>query len=80
MFWGSPNESFSLYYSLCQSASILPARRLSMTKGVKVDIDGACRNVNKAPEDFNFDVIFEVDIGKNVANIARKRGMHYNCN
>ncbi|HVS27385.1 MAG TPA: hypothetical protein VHE58_08845 [Burkholderiales bacterium] len=41
-------------------------------KHVKADLDGTYASVSKALEDSNFFVVFEVDIGKNVANFAKK--------
>lgn len=49
-------------------------------KRVKADLDGAYVSVSKALEDSNFFVVFEVYIGKNVANFAKKWGEDYNRN
>ncbi|MGH8751285.1 MAG: hypothetical protein ACREUV_06235 [Burkholderiales bacterium] len=49
-------------------------------KRVKVDLDGAYVSVSKALEDSNFFVVFEVDIGKNIAGFAKKWGEDYNRN
>ena len=49
-------------------------------KRVKMDLDGAYVSVSKALEDSNFYVVFEVDIGKNVAGFAKKWGEDYNRN
>ena len=49
-------------------------------KRVKQDLDAAYVSVYKALEDKGLYVIFEADIGKNVANFAKKWGEDYNRN
>jgi uncharacterized protein (DUF302 family) len=49
-------------------------------KRVKQDLDAAYVSVYKALEDNGLYVVFEVDIGKNVANFAKEWGEDYNRN